>query len=208
MKRYIALQKHLQRVRIGLQNRLGRDGLYKEELLELCESIIGLEDRLDKEIEQTAKEHPIYHELLKIKGIGPKLASRLVAYIDIRKCNTVSQLWRYAGYGVVDGKAERAKKGETRHYCGELKTILYLVALAFLRSHSPYTHLYYEEREKHPDLKPMHQHLRGLRKMIKMFLSHLWEKWRTLEGLETRKAYVIEVLGHTHIHEAKDYGWE
>ena len=34
------------------------------------------------------------------------------------------------------------------------------------------------------------------RKVTKLFLSHLWETWRGLEGLPTRKAYILE-HGHT-----------
>ena len=33
-----------------------------------------------------------------IVGIGPVLSAGLVAHIDITKCRTVSQLWRFAGY--------------------------------------------------------------------------------------------------------------
>jgi hypothetical protein len=35
------------------------------------------------------------------------------------------------------------------------------------------------------------------RKMIKIFLSHLWATWRKMEGLPVTKPYVFSVLGHS-----------
>jgi len=34
------------------------------------------------------------------------------------------------------------------------------------------------------------------RKAVKLFLSHLWVKWRGIEGLPVTDPYVIEKLGH------------
>ena len=35
------------------------------------------------------------------------------------------------------------------------------------------------------------------RKMVKIFLSHLWATWRKMEGLSVTKPYVFAVLGHS-----------
>lgn len=37
----------------------------------------------------------------------------------------------------------------------------------------------------------------AMRKMIKLFLSHLWLKWREAEGLEVTKPYAHAIKGHT-----------
>ena len=42
-------------------------------------------------------------------------------------------------------------------------------------------------------------HMMGLRRMTKIFLSHLWHVWREMEGLSTQGPYVQEKLGHTSI---------
>lgn len=47
-------------------------------------------------------------------------------------------------------------------------------------------------------LPPAHVHARAKRRTVKVFLSHLWEKWRTLEGLPVCDPYAIEHLGHAH----------
>lgn len=46
-------------------------------------------------------------------------------------------------------------------------------------------------------MSQMHVHRMAFRKMIKLFLSHLWEVWRTKEGLPVRPPYVFEHKGHT-----------
>lgn len=48
-------------------------------------------------------------------------------------------------------------------------------------------------------------HLAALRKMEKIFLAHLWQKWREFEGLPTRKEYVFEYMGHTTRYEPDDF---
>ena len=35
------------------------------------------------------------------------------------------------------------------------------------------------------------------RKTVKLFLSHLWQRWRQLEDLPLRPPYVMEYMGHT-----------
>ena len=107
--------------------------------------------------------------------------------------------------------AERAVKGEKLHYNRRLKVALYLVATSFMRSRSPYKALYDNARVKydrtHPEWTLLHKHRAALRIMIKVFLTHLWKRWRTLEGLPTTDLYVESHLGHTTIYQPEDYGW-
>lgn len=42
----------------------------------------------------------------------------------------------------------------------------------------------------------LHVHNAARRKMVKLFLSHLWVVWREAEGLPTREPYAIEYLEH------------
>lgn len=48
----------------------------------------------------------------------------------------------------------------------------------------------------------MHRHQAAVRYMIKMLLMQLWERWRTLEGLEVRAPYANEYLGREHHEQA------
>jgi len=170
-----------------------------------------MEAQLDMDIGEMIEDIPIIDALVSLKGIGKILAAKLVSSIDIRQADTVSALWRYAGYGVVDGEHEKPVKGEKLHYNAELKKNLYLVGMSFMRCGSPYREIYDSAKEyyeaKHPDWTKGHRHNAALRKMIKIFLSHLWEHWRMLEGLPIRDAYVLENMGHTHKYARFDFGW-
>jgi len=160
---------------------------------------------------------PIWDWLLGIKGIANNLAAKLLAEIDdIERCSTVSKLWRFAGWAVIDGKREYNRKGETSHYNNELKSVCWQVGDSFIKQQTPvYADLYYAEKDRlrrlHPDTlcreckqlwdkehkakghhqmyNPGHLHAMAARKMVKMFLRHLWLRWRVLEGLPISLAH-------------------
>lgn len=170
-----------------------------------------LEKEADKDIAALVGDIAIVQQLTEIKGIGPMLAAKVVAMIDIERCETTSQLWRYAGYGVVEGQRERPMKGEKLHYNMRLKTTLYLVATSFLRAGSPYRAIYDSSKAMYeanrPDWTKAHIHAASMRRMIKVFLNHLYVRWRTLEGLPIREPYSHERLGHSSYEAPESYGW-
>lgn len=145
-------------------------------------------------------------------------AAKLLALIDdISKFDTISKLWRYAGWAVMDGKAERNKRGEKAHYNNILKATCYIIADLFIKHQTPlYVDIYYAEklrlRELYPEPIPAaegklwkedytdsHVHRMAMRKMIKIFLSHLWVMWRQAENLPISDPYSAAILGHTNI---------
>ena len=212
-------ERTLQKNRIAFGNRIsaieqGRDNAEPEvyaQLVKWHDRFLDLETEATEDIGEIVKDVPIVDELINIKGIGSGLAAKIVSMIDISRANTVSALWRYAGYAVFDGEREKPVKGERLHYNKRLKSACYLVAVSFLRSNSPYRIFYDKAREHytvtHPDWTKGHCHNAALRKMTKVFLSHLWVRWRELEGLPTRNLYVEEYGGHTHYDKPETYGW-
>lgn len=100
----------------------------------------------------------------------------------------------------LDRRAERRQRGEKLHYNPRLKVTLHLVAEQFLKQNSPYRRIYDEAKayyQRNRDWTPGHVHMAARRRMIKVFLCHLWLKWREAEGLPTRVPYAHEYLGHT-----------
>ena len=88
-----------------------------------------------------------------------------------------------------------------------------VLGASFLKASSPYAEIYYNEKTRlensdhicettgkmwKDEKKPGHRHNAAIRKMIKIFLQDLYQAWRTLEGLEVRKPYQEEYLGHKH----------
>lgn len=160
---------------------------------------------------------PVWDWMVSIHGVGNHTAAKILALIDdISTFENTSQLWRYSGYAVIEGKAERNKTGEKSHFNRRLKSELFLLAESFIKSQSPqYVHFYYEEKDRLRELYPepiedknsawgklytdQHIHRMAVRKMVKIFLNHLWVEWRTAEGLSVTMPYAIEFLPtHTH----------
>lgn len=209
-----------QKERIGCSNKLsaverGSDSMEvgeKKILEKHCEMWRDIEDEMTHDIEDLVKGDEIIERMTHVKGIGLTLAAKVVCMIDINRCDTVSALWRYCGYGVINGERERPTKGEKLHYNKTLKSTLYLVAGSFLKSNSPYRAFYDSAREyyeaNHPDWTKLHQHNAALRKMTKAFLAHLWMVWRMVEGLPIRDLYVNEKLAHEHYYTPEEFGWE
>lgn len=171
---------------------------------------------------------PIWQWLTSIRGLGEGgLAAQLLAQIDdIGKFDTISKLWMFAGYGLANGQVVRNAKGEKSHYNRMLKSIVWQCADQFKRQRTfPYRDLYDEEKIKQRAAHPValcrnedipwteclwkkehkqefndgHIDMRALRKTGKIFLAHVWLKWRESEGLPVSQPYVQAILGHTHI---------
>ena len=60
------------------------------------------------------------------------------------------------------------------------------------------------KKAKKPSCKG-HIHNMAKSNTVKLFMSHLWEKWRRLEGLPVRPSYAEEYLGHTTFSNPDDY---
>lgn len=209
----------IQRDRVRFGNRISAiergDDVVEESTLNILtawnERFEDLEKEIDANIREVAKDYPIIDKMTKVKGVGSLLAARLVSSIDISLDDTVSSLWRYCGYGIKDGEIERMKKGEKLHYNKNLKPVCFLIGTSFLKSKSPYSAIYYEAKayymEAHPEWTKLHIHNAAMRKMIKIFLSHLWQVWREDEGLPVSPPYIIGKDGHSHYLSPQEFGW-
>lgn len=170
-------------------------------------AIDAMLDNLKKAMISYGKEVPIWEWVTSIKGMGQGgLAAQLLAQIDdIDNSPTVASLWRFAGFAVNDGKAEKNSKGEKSRFNRRLKGICFNIADSFIKQQTPiYVDIYYAEKERQRALNPdilcrecgckwadcqqkkkhvkiftdAHIHNRAWRKMIKAFLRDLWIEWK------------------------------
>lgn len=127
-------------------------------------------------------------------GMRETLAGFMLAQIDIRKAKHASSLWSYFGY---DPSADY-NPGK-----GQLKAVLYsaLSIAVCTRKASPYRAIY--DRYKADEVS----HGGAVRRVIKIWLAHLWDTWRRFEGLPVSEPWVTENTEHSHIYKATDYGW-
>lgn len=213
------MREVMQKERIRFGNRVyalteGKDRAGKDvikTMLSLYQHFKDAEEIATKLMTEMAQDYPIIDAMSSVRGVNKILAAQMVALIgDIDRFETVSKLWRYAGYAVIDGKAERPKRGEKLHYNKRLKTTCFKVGNSLLRSGSPYRQIYDQEKERQlrRGLAKGHAHYRAMRKMIKLFLAHLWEVWRRMEGLPTRRPYALDKLGHSTYIPPEQFGWQ
>lgn len=213
--------KEIQKDRIRQSNRVWA----KEEDVakEVLHDLEVIEKKITKAMKEKLEKYQIWLWLQQIKGINITTAAGLVAFVDkigIENIKQVSSLWHYFGVHVEDGIAARARRGAAMSYNPDAKTlVLGIIADNFIRQRTPlYREIYDTEKErqlnkiyqpgelaakwhgyKESDVHVSrgHAHNRAKRKMVKVFLSHLWEVWRRMEGLPVREPYAIEYLGHT-----------
>ena len=125
-------------------------------------------------------------------------AGKVIAFIgDIARFPTVSKLWSYSGYSVENGEAPRRAKGQKTTWNEDLRVMCWRLGVSLIRARGAYYRYYlgvkeiYEHRyEGHivkakkgvlvlqENITAKHIHNMALRRMIKLFLSHLWEVWR------------------------------
>jgi hypothetical protein len=62
-----------------------------------------MEEEFRKEMATSLDQHPAWAWLKGVKGVGPTLAGRLLARLDIQKADTISSFWAYCGLATVPG---------------------------------------------------------------------------------------------------------
>lgn len=143
LKNAVRLFYDLQELRMQAGNRSARktkdttlDDEDKAFLADTKKRLSELERCALKEVTRLLKYQPIWDYLQEIRGVGPTIAGVLISEIDIRRCNTVSQLWAYCGLAVgPDGKATRKRKGEKLSYNPWLKTkVVKVLGDSFIKS--------------------------------------------------------------------------
>jgi hypothetical protein len=199
------VHENIQKMRIQVQNRLtaaeqGRSTPAPAVMIEIVQQFELMEKQLIKTAKGYLKYHPAWPWLKQVRGLGEGLGMKLLGLIgDVSRFETESKLFRFAGLAVIDGQAERPRKGEKIHYNKRLKTTLYLIGECFIKSNSPYRRIYDEAKAYYAanrDWTKMHVHLAAMRVMEKIFLSHLYLVWRQELGLHTRLPWVCMYGGH------------
>ena len=125
--RYYQMQK--ERIAMGNMARISKEDGESADLLEwLAVQQDMLEDGIRRFLAYYIQDDPVADWLMSIRGIGPVLASGLIAHIDIRKAPTAGHIWNFAGLnpGVI---WERGKK---RPFNAKLKTLCWKIGKSFV----------------------------------------------------------------------------
>jgi len=157
---------------------------------------------------EVAEAHPFFPILTAVPGVGPKIAMVLLGEIrDIGRFSTRSKLRKFAGLAPPD--VYDWKPGEARPFNAFLKSVVlkWLVQDQLLKSGNPYRGIYDKKREERIANGDEHPHYAARRKVGQVFLNHLWETWRELDGLPIDKPYMVGIQGHHEQYPAEDFGW-
>lgn len=223
----------LQRMRLeaASQVRAKEQEVSEQELAFFKDKISKRLEESEKDIQtylgQFLKEQPLYMEWLKdIKGIGVVISAGLIAFLEsAEKFSTISKLWMYSGLAVDDeGRAMRRKSGQTLRYNPKMKVLAWKIGESFVKNGEGYRAIYEDCREEYDKkwLTPEdcgskgcankgkgscmkgHRYAAAKRKTVKIFLAHLWQTWRELEGLPKEPVFIIgrhDKNGQVHTHE-------
>jgi len=207
LRQLVDMYYQIQKFRISVGNRLSALDREADEARSIDRGrweqwftrVKAIEGEIAQEFEGELELHSAWPWLTQVKGVGPVLGGKLLGLIgDIGVSPTVSSLWRFAGQ---DPTASRLVKGEKAVFNKRLKTVCFLVGRQMLMVNSPYRRIYDEAKadyeQNRPDWKPLRRHYAAIRKMVKIFLSHLWVKWREAEGLPVSEPYILAQPGHS-----------
>jgi hypothetical protein len=176
--------------------------------------LLDVEHAIALDIGRLVRDQALWREWLRdVRGIGPILAGGFISGVgDVGRFDTVSKLWAYCGLHTLenpkageDGQPDRVgarrARGERANWSPFLRTLAWKAGESFVKTKGGYRDQYDRQREKYqrtrPETSDGHRHAMAKRATVKLFLSHLWEEWRTLEGLPLRDPYVLDQLGHT-----------
>jgi len=210
-------RKDLIEERKATQNRIRNLKQYEVDVSDLKEVKEMLADKInevEKRLKSYVRDHELWSWLEKIYGISEINAAGLIAKIgDISNFDTVSDLWAFFGLRPKSSfDFENDSKWESyEHYRqatkGERTLAVYDIGEQFIRKDSFYRQFYDERRKEteadkrfgEPEDNKSHYYQDARRYATKIFLSHLYEVWRRIEGLETREPYIMQEEHHNYI---------
>jgi len=142
----------IEKLRVASQVRrshLALQGRHDTDADNLFERLVALEKFVDDRIAELVKHHPAYPWFSQVKGVGKENIAKVIGLIDIEKADTVSSLWKFAGFAPVDGKSERRQKGEKLHYNSQLRSMCWRLATSLLKAKGKFYDYYLVEKDKY-----------------------------------------------------------
>lgn len=166
------------------------------------------EDELDKLLIARLDDYKVWDYWLKhVQGVGGTMAAHLLNMLIEPIPDKGPGMWFKAAGLYVDIESNRMPhptKGEKITYHSWLRRCIWLQADIFTKVGGYYKIVYKQHckrlEAKHVDWTAPHVHSVARWGTVKLFLSHLYEKWLQANGVDyTRKVYAERVLNHHYI---------
>ena len=148
---------------------------------------------VSKEMEQLAKELPVWEWVEAVRGVGALGLAGIVGEAgDLSNYANPGKLWKRFGLAPYEGKAYAtlpkegglaADQWEEAGYCPRRRSVMFNVGEALIKSNGdgPYKGFYDArkayELKRDPEMTKLHAHNRAKRYMEKRFLRDLWKAW-------------------------------
>jgi len=98
----------------------------REQMMAVSRGLAREAKSLETAMTRSLREIPIYDRFLRhVFGFGPVVCAYLVSEVDIRKAEKPSNLRRFCGLAVIDGRLERPTPGQKNGFSKEMRTRLY-----------------------------------------------------------------------------------
>jgi len=177
------------------------DDFTMAELEELRDYFKKQEKATAKRVTQLVHKAPEWDAFMKdAPGCGEILAAHLLSRVRIEMTDTVSSLWKFFGY---DPGNAAGVKGRNPGLGKERAPFYAALGISVCtRKSSPYRKIY--DSYKGKDIS----HGGAMRRVIKLWLSHLWATWREYAELPVSVPYANNHLGHDGFYDPKQFGWK
>jgi len=226
IKRKVAMDNQL------LAFKRGTDVITPEEVEALAAgstALAAIKARKDKELRGLVKamDNPHAKAIISVPATGEITAAACLVYLDPYKAKYPSSYVKYAGLHCA--AKDRYRKNEAGGGNKSLRCILWNFANSQIKLGGPYRVDYDRQKLRRANSNKMtmtnitgktgaherrwsevsagHRHGDALRKVMKLFLCHLWLVQRDIEGLPLVTPYPLDRLGHSTIISPEDRGW-
>lgn len=172
-----------------------------EVLKSVLEGLASIERDLYKGLEKAVEGHPLYLQYLQhVKGVGAATSAYLITVLNPARFEKVSQLWKYCGLHVENGKAPKKVSGQAIGWNPDARTMMWKLGESFRKVGDFYKMMYQrffeESTKKHPNWTKAHHLAHARRVTVKLFLAHWYTVGRVLQNLPVRKPYICEKQPH------------
>ncbi len=97
-----------------------------EALKNVLDRLELIEKDLYRELERVVEGHPLYLQYLQhVKGVGAATSAYLITVLNPARFEKVSQLWRYCGLHVENGKAPKRVSGQATGWNPVARTMMW-----------------------------------------------------------------------------------
>ncbi|MBI2011015.1 MAG: hypothetical protein HYS89_02175 [Candidatus Colwellbacteria bacterium] len=149
-------QLAVEQVRIRTQVRkshLALNGRDDPETDRVLEQLLGVEEYVDGRVAEIIRFHPAYPWFSKVKGVGNENIGKIVGLVrvapetaivenedgegvevELPYAKTISALWKFCGYHVVDGRAPKKKPGEKLDFNAQARTMCWRLSTAITKA--------------------------------------------------------------------------